>query len=185
MNSNWLLKEDLAALFQKFPDAQYSEQFGQGVVRIPAAELGAMFEFLKHHAEFPMEMLSDVTAVDFLASQFAERPNQTGREEAPDSPTRFDLVYHFYSMSKNKRLRVITACGGSQPEVLSSYKWWRAAHFLEREVWDMFGIKFSAHPNLQRVLLYDEFEGHPLRKDYPTADEQPRIELRNPENPNE
>lgn len=185
MSANWLLRDDLAALFQQFPNAQYAEEFGQGSVRIAASDLGAMFEFLKSNSEYPMEMLVDVTAVDFLSSEFSERPNLTGREETPDSPTRFDVVYHFYSMSKNKRLRVFTACGGDQPEILSSYKWWRAAHFLEREVWDMFGIKFSEHPNLQRVLLYDEFDGHPLRKDYPTDTEQPRIQLRNPENENE
>jgi len=181
MKSEWLLRDDLNALFEKFPQAEYAEEFGQGMVRINADDLGPLFDFLKENPEYPMEMMMDVTAVDYLASKYTERPNLTGREEEPDSPQRFDLVYHFYSVSKNKRLRVITTCGGENPEVLSCYQWWRSAHFQEREVWDMFGIRFKNHPNLRRVLLWEEFEGHPLRKDYAVLAEQPCIPLRNPE----
>lgn len=181
MKSEWLLHDDLNPLLEKFPNAQYAEPCGQGTIRIPTAELELMFESLKQHPEFPMEMLTDVTAVDYLESQSAQRPNLTGREAAPLSPTRFDVVYHFYSVSKNKRIRIVTSCGGENPAVPSSYPWWRAAHFLEREVWDMFGIQFTNHPNLKRVLLWEGFQGHPLRKDYPTDAEQPIIPLRNPE----
>jgi NADH-quinone oxidoreductase subunit C len=183
--SQWLLRDELRALFQKFPNAKYAEAFEQGTVRIQAQELENLFDFLKTNSEYPMEFLMDVTAVDYLGSQWAEQPNLTGREETPDSPTRFDVVYHFYSYFKNKRLRVITTCGGESPEVPSSYRWWRAAHFQEREVWDMFGIKFTNHPNLHRLLLYEEFEGFPLRKDYPKDAEQPRIPFRNPEKDND
>lgn len=184
MADQWLLKDDFKAFFDRFPNAKYFEEFEQPNYWIPADELGELFEFLKNNETYPMEMLVDVTAVDYLSSDYAEKPNYTGREEDLYSDTRFDLVYHFYSFKKNKRIRVITSCGGEKPEVMSSFKWWRAAHYLEREVWDMFGIKFKGHPDLRRILLYDEFEGHPLRKDYPVLGEQPRLPLRNPEKEN-
>lgn len=184
-NSQWLLRDALKPLFDKISSAEYSENFGQGTVHVAPDEMGKVFDFLKTHPDYPMEFLMDVTAVDYLGSEWSERPNFTGREEKPESPTRFDVVYHFYSYSKNKRLRVITTAGGENPEVLSCYQWWRAAHFPEREVWDMFGIHFKNHPNMRRLLLYDEFEGFPLRKDYATDAEQPLMELRNPEKDND
>ncbi len=181
MANFWLLKEDLKDFFDAFPNSEYQEQFDQPNIRIPATELGKVFDFFKDNKLFPMDMLLDITAVDYLSSDFAEKPNLTGREEDLYSLKRFDVVYHFYSTTTNRRVRIITSCGGEQPELLSSYQWWQAAHFLEREVWDMFGIKFTGHPDLRRVLLYPEFKGFPLRKDYPLLGEQPRIELRNPE----
>ena len=184
MPGYWLLKDDLKDFFDKFPHAEYHEQFEQPNIRIPAEDLEKVFDYWKNNPQYPMGMLLDITAVDYLTSDYAERPNLTGREEDLYSPTRFDVVYHFFSLSTNKRVRVITSCGGENPELISSYKWWTSAHYQEREVYDMFGIKFKGHPDLRRVLLYEEFEGHPLRKDYPTLGEQPRIKLRNPEQNN-
>jgi NADH-quinone oxidoreductase subunit C len=184
MEKFWLLKENLKDFFELFTDAEYSEEFDQPNIRIQAKDLEKVFNFLKDHEKFPMDMLVDVTAVDYLTGDYAENPNLTGREEDLFSESRFDIVYHFYSISANKRVRIITSCGGEKPEVLSSYKWWQAAHYLEREIWDMFGIKFTSHPDLRRVLLYPEFEGFPLRKDYPVMGEQPRVQLRNPEQDN-
>ncbi len=185
MTSEWLLKDDLKKLFEKFPNAKYAEEFHQGMVYIPAEELPVIFDFIKNDPNYVMSMLSSVTAVDYLGSRYAQKPNLTGREEEPLSPTRFDVIYHFYSVSTKKRLRIITSCGGEYPEVASSYPWWRSAHFMEREVFDMFGIRFKDHPNLKRVLLYEEFKGHPLRKDYAIDAEQSLIQQRNPEAPND
>lgn len=185
MTTEWLLQDDLKKLLEKFPNAKYTEEFQQGTISIPAEELKVIFEFIKNDPAYTMNMLSSVTAVDFLSSRYAQKPNLTGREEEPLSPKRFDVIYHFFSVSKNKRLRVSTSCGGEYPEVASAYAWWRSAHFMEREVFDMFGIRFKDHPNLKRVLLYDEFEGHPLRKDYAIDDEQALIPQRNPEAPND
>ena len=67
------------------------------------------------------------------------------------------------------------------PEVDSLTGLWSVTNFLEREVWDMYGIKFKNHPDLRRIMMYDEFEGHPLRKDYPVQGKQPRVQLRHPE----
>ena len=184
MEKFWLLKDDLKDFFELFSDAEYLEEFDQSNIRIQAKDLEKVFDFLKDHEKFPMDMLVDVTAVDYLTGDYAENPNLTGREEDLFSESRFDIVYHFYSMSSNQRVRIITSCGRENPEVISSYKWWQAAHYLEREIWDMFGIKFTGHPDLRRVLLYPEFEGFPLRKDYPVMGEQPRVQLRNPEQDN-
>lgn len=184
MANYWLLENDLKDFFKLFPDAEYFAQFNQPNIRISAMELEKVFDFFKNHKLFPMDMLTDITAVDYLSSDYAEKPNLTGREEDLFSDQRYDVVYHFYSTNTNKRVRIIASCGGEHPEIISSYKWWQAAHFLEREIWDMFGIKFTGHPDLRRVLLYPEFEGHPLRKDYPLMGEQPRIEFRNPEHDN-
>jgi NADH/F420H2 dehydrogenase subunit C len=88
---------------------------------------------------------------------------------------RFDVVYHFYSSVHNHRLRVKVPLASSEPVVDSLTELWASANWYEREVWDMFGIRFSGHPNLKRILMYEEFEGHPLRKDYPVNKRQPLV----------
>jgi NADH-quinone oxidoreductase subunit C len=91
----------------------------------------------------------DVTAVDW-------------RDRKP----RFELVYHFYSFSKNDRIRVKCAAADGE-EVPSIASVFLAANWCERETWDMFGIRFSGHPDLRRILTWDGFNGYPLRKDFP------------------
>jgi len=85
------------------------------------------------------------------------------------------LVYHFYSASLKNRLRIKVPIeeNGLQVPTLSGF--WAGANWFEREVWDMFGIRFTGHPDLKRILMYQEFEGHPLRKDYPVNKRQPLI----------
>ena len=88
---------------------------------------------------------------------------------------RFDVVYHVYSSRHNHRLRVKVPLTESDPMVDSLSGLWRGANWFEREVWDMFGVRFAGHPNLKRLLMYEEFVGHPLRKDYPVHKRQPLI----------
>ncbi len=114
------------------------------------------FSYLKKDLQF--EFLMDVTAVDYK-----------GREP------RFEVVYHLYSFTNNNRLRVKIRVAESDPVVDSMVPIWSGANWFEREVYDMFGIKFRGHPDLRRILMYDEFQGHPLRKDYPLKKRQPRI----------
>jgi len=92
---------------------------------------------------------------------------------------RFDVVYHLLSLSAKRRLRIKVRVEESNPEIDSMTSLWGSANWLEREVWDMFGIRFTGHPNLKRILMYEEFQGHPLRKDYPVNKRQPLIGPKN------
>jgi NADH-quinone oxidoreductase subunit C len=118
--------------------------------------------FLRDDTDCQFDMLTDVTAVDYLG----EEP-------------RFEMVYHLYSVPKNKRLRVKARVGERAPEIATLCELWPSANWMEREVWDLYGIRFAGHPDLRRILLYEEFEGHPLRKDYPKEKRQPLVGPRN------
>jgi NADH-quinone oxidoreductase subunit C len=107
-------------------------------------------------------MLVDLTAVDYLG-------------ETP----RFEVVYHLLSLKHNHRVRIKARVLESAPEIDTVISVWPAAGWMEREVWDLYGIRFRGHPDLRRILLYEEFEGHPLRKDYPKEKRQPLIGPRN------
>jgi NADH-quinone oxidoreductase subunit B len=114
-------------------------------------------------AALAFDLLVDVTAVDYLRFP--------GREDGP----RFEVVYHLYSVAHNHRVRVKVPVEQDDPVVPTATGLWPIANWLEREVWDMFGIRFEGHPDLRRLLMYEEFEGHPLRKDYPINRRQPLI----------
>ncbi|UCD12244.1 MAG: NADH-quinone oxidoreductase subunit C [Nitrospinaceae bacterium] len=117
------------------------------------------FRFLKDDPAMAFNFLMDLTAVDYL-----------GKKD-----DRFEVVYHFYSLDHNHRFRVKIPVNESDCIVESLTPLWRTANWYEREVWDLYGIKFRGHPNLRRILLYEEFKGHPLRKDYPVNKRQPLI----------
>ena len=85
----------------------------------------------------------------------------------PPADPRFEIIYHLHSLERNQRLRVKCWLGGEKPEIDSVTGVWRSANWYEREVWDMFGVTFRNHPNHIRILMPLDWEGHPLRKDYP------------------
>ena len=140
-------------------------------IRVAAESLIEVVTALKEDPELAFDVLINVTAVDYMDSNFMSRP----------VTERFDLVYNFLSVDKLCRLRLKLAVSETQAEVSTLTGLYESANFMEREVWDMYGIKFKDHPDLRRILMYDEFEGHPLRKDYPVQGKQPRIEMRHPE----
>lgn len=111
--------------------------------------IGAVRELRRAGFDF----LIDLTAVDY-----------------PGRPERFDVVYHLYSFTANRRLRVKARAAESAP-VPSLTGLWKSADWFEREVWDLFGIRFEGHPNLVRIVLPDGWVGHPLRKDFPIGGE--------------
>jgi NADH-quinone oxidoreductase subunit C len=123
-----------------------------------------MAQFLKEDPGFLMEMLMDLTVVDGLDLKWSPR---------------FEAVYHFYSVTHNHRLRVKVRVGERDPWMPTLTGLWPAADWFEREAWDMFGIRFAGHPNLKRILMYEEFKGHPLRKDYAYNKRQPLIGPKN------
>ena len=119
--------------------------------------------FCRDDAALAFDMLVDLTAVDY--SRFP------GREDGP----RFEVVYHLYSVAHNHRVRLKVPVEQDDAVVPTASGLWPIANWQEREVWDMFGIRFDGHPDLRRLLLYEEFVGHPLRKDYPISRRQPLI----------
>lgn len=132
---------------------------GDDVLILDRANLRESFLFLKEDAQLDYDFLSDITAVDYW------------RKKEP----RFEVVYQVVSRSRCQRLRVRVPVPENDPSVESLTPLWRGANFLEREIWDLFGIRFIDHPDLRRILLYDEFEGFPLRKDYPVNQVQPLV----------
>ena len=130
---------------------------GDDVVILARTELRESFRRLKDELGF--DLLSDITAVDYW------------QKKEP----RFEVVYQIVSRAKRSRLRLRVPVPEDDPTVDSLTPLWRGANFLEREVWDLYGIRFTDHPDLRRILLYDEFQGHPLRKDYPVNLCQPRV----------
>jgi NADH-quinone oxidoreductase subunit C len=128
----------------------------------PAAILDVL-RFCRDESDLAFDMLSDLTAVDY--SKFP------GSEDGP----RFEVVYHLYSVAYNHRVRLKVRVDEDDAVVPTAVTVWPIANWLEREVWDMFGIRFDGHPDPRRLLLYEEFVGHPLRKDYPINRRQPLI----------
>ncbi len=126
-----------------------------------------VLRFCRDEADLGFDILMDLTAVDYL--------KYPGREFGP----RFEVVYHLYSLAHNHRLRLKVRVEEDDARVPSAVPLWPVANWFEREVWDMFGIRFDGHPDLRRLLMYEEFQGHPLRKDYPVNKRQPLIGPRN------
>lgn len=158
------LPEFLDLLAGSFP-GEISEAVllhGDATAVVAPGAVSRIMEFLKTDSRMLFNVLLDVTAVDFL-----------GREP------RFEVVYHLLSIPCNRRLRIKARLPGERPAIDSMTPLWESANWLEREVWDMFGIEFLGHPDLRRILLYPEFEGHPLRKDYPIRRRQPLIGPKN------
>lgn len=133
---------------------------GDETVVVKPDKLKEICTFLRDDPALAFNMLTDATAVDYLLY-----PKRT----AP----RFEVVYHFYSTTKKHRLRLKVQLEDKDPQVDSLCELWAIADWMEREIWDMYGIKFKGHPDLRRILLYEEFDGHPLRKDYPKERRKP------------
>ena len=135
---------------------------GDETIVVDAAKLGEVMRTLRDDDELAMNFLADLTAVDYL-----------GREP------RFEVVYHLRSFKTGARLRVKAPLAdpedGSNPAIDTVSDLWATANWMEREVWDLYGIKFRGHPDLRRILMYEEFVGHPLRKDYPKEKRQPLV----------
>jgi NADH-quinone oxidoreductase subunit C len=130
---------------------------------VDRAALAAALTFCHDDDDLGFDVLMDLTAVDYQ--------KYPGREDGP----RFEVVYHLYSLRGNHRVRIKVRVDEDDAVVPTAVPLWPIADWLEREVWDMFGVRFEGHPNLRRLLMYEEFVGHPLRKDYPINRRQPLI----------
>jgi len=134
------------------PAIEEAREFrGEVSIYIRPESLISVCEFLRDESSLAFQFLSDVTALDLY----------------PNEP-RFEVVYHLLSLTNAERLRLKVRAGGDNPRVDSLIPVYPCANAFEREVYDLFGIQFAGHPNLRRILLPEDWEGHPLRKDYPT-----------------
>lgn len=134
-----------------FPDLTASEFRGQTRVVVPVESIFDVLKKLKEENGF--DLLVDITCVDYL--------------DYTDANDRFGLVYLLADTETNERITVRCFVNDPEPSVSSIVELWEGANWLEREVWDMFGIRFDGHPDPRRILLPEQFTAHPLRKDYP------------------
>jgi len=123
---------------------------GETTVVVPPRHLLRVSEYLASQPDLSFSFLSDLTPVD----RFPMEP-------------RFELNYHLLSLDRKERLRLRVRLPAAEPVVLSVTPVWPTANWHEREAFDLFGIRFEGHPDLTRILMPDEWEGYPLRKDYP------------------
>lgn len=151
---------------------------GDAAVLVPREKLLEFAAFLRDDPRLRMNVLIDVTAVDYLefdpALRHAVSPLDVGN--SADLP-RFEVVYHFLSLGHGHRLRVKVALAEDDLHVPSLTGLWISANYGERETWDMFGVKFDGHPDLRRILMYEEFVGFPLRKDFAMRGYQPLVPM--------
>ncbi len=125
----------------------------QWCVKVGADKLMAVMSFLRSDERCAFEQLSDLAGVDYL--------------NFPNAKDRYGVTYSLLSLSNEHRLWVKVFVNDPNPEVPSVVSIWHGATWMEREVWDMFGVRFTDHPDLRRILTWEGFEAHPLRKDYP------------------
>ncbi|MGC2420106.1 MAG: NADH-quinone oxidoreductase subunit C [Candidatus Acidiferrales bacterium] len=130
--------------------AQVIEFRGETTVVVPLEQLGRTAEYLATEPSLRFSFLSDITAVD----------------RYPIEP-RFEVNYHLLSIERRDRLRLKVRVPGSEPVVPSATPVWPTANWHEREIFDLFGLRFQGHPDLRRILMPEDWEGYPLRKDYP------------------
>lgn len=153
-------------LSQHFPDAvlETHAQRGDETVVVEPRRWREIARFLRDDPRAAMNYCVDLTAVDY-----------------PEREPRFEVVMHLCSLSRGHRLRLKARVGspdGEDAEIETVSDLWGSANWAERECWDMFGVKFVGHPDLRRILMYPEFIGHPLRKDYPAERIQPLVAYR-------
>lgn len=141
----------VARLRESFPGAVLEEDSfrGERTVVVPAEQALDVLAFLRDDADLAFDMLTDVTAVHW-----------------PSRPEPFEIVWLLYSFPRNVRLRV-KARVGDPPRIPSAVPLWSGAGWLERECYDMFGVVFEGHPDLRRILMPEDFDAHPLRKEFP------------------
>jgi NADH-quinone oxidoreductase subunit C len=156
MEANVTLKR----LSSQFPDSvvETHSYRGDDTAVVKKEDILKICQFLRDDEGLLYNFMMDLTAVDYM-----------GREP------RFEVVYHLYSLKYNRRVRIKALVSESDCSIDSIVPLWISANWFEREAYDLYGVIFKGHPELRRILLYEGFEGHPLRKDYPIKKRQPLI----------
>ena len=150
----------LNKLAERFPGSilETHSHRGDDTAVVKKEDIVDVCTFLRDDEALLYNFMMDLTAVDYM-----------GKEP------RFEVVYHLYSLKYNRRVRIKARVSESDCSIDSIVPIWISADWFEREAFDMYGITFTGHPELRRILLYEGFEGHPLRKDYPIKKRQPLI----------
>jgi NADH-quinone oxidoreductase subunit C len=154
-------KAVIDALVERFPDAVYEPYVGLGgddCAFVKKERIAEVCRALKDEPAFAFNLAPYITAVDYLGVD-----------------PRFEVVYNLLSTTHNHRIRLRVKVPESDLAVPTVVPVWRGADWFERYCFDMYGIRFPGHPDMRRLLMYDEFEGHPLRKDYPLKGRQPLV----------
>jgi len=153
-----IILDRLAQQFVAGEIIETGSQHGNEWARVAPAHWRAVAQFLRDDPVTALNMFIDLTCVDRL-----------GR--AP----RFDVVLHLYSVDKKHRVRLLAGVPEEDPSIDSLVALWPGANWFEREAFDLYGVRFAGHPDLRRILMYPEFVGHPLRKDFPKEGRQPLL----------
>jgi NADH-quinone oxidoreductase subunit C len=157
-------KAVIDALVERFPDAVYDPYVGVGgddCAFVKKDRIVDVCRFLKSDPGMLFDMAPYITAVDYLGQE-----------------PRFEVVYNLLSLKTNRRVRLRMKVPEQDAVVPSVVGLWRGADWFERYCFDMYGIRFTGHPDMRRLFMYDEFVGHPLRKDYPLKGRQPLVQER-------
>jgi NADH-quinone oxidoreductase subunit C len=157
-------KAVIDALVERFPDAVYDPYVGVGgddCAFVKKDRIVDVCRFLKSDPGMLFDMAPYITAVDYLGQE-----------------PRFEVVYNLLSLKTNRRVRLRVKVPEQDAVVPSVIGLWRGADWFERYCFDMYGIRFTGHPDMRRLFMYDEFVGHPLRKDYPLKGRQPLVQER-------
>ena len=150
----------LGRLIERFGDAIVGthSELGDDTALVARERIVEICTFLRDDPELAFDLAMDLTGVDYLGGT-----------------PRLEVVYHLYSIPKKHRVRLRARVPEEDPTIDTVVSVWPGMNWFEREAYDLYGIVFRGHPNLTRILMYDSFVGHPLRKDYPKAKRQPTI----------
>ena len=152
--------ERLKARFADQVEETHSNQ-GDDTAYVKRDKLVELLTFLRDDAELAFNLPVDLTVVDWYQKR----------------EPRFEVVYHLYSTTKRHRIRLKVRVDEDDARVPSSFAVWPGFDWYEREAWDLYGVRFEGHPNHTRIMMWEGFEGHPLRKDYPINKRQPLTTL--------
>ncbi len=145
-------RAEVAALLNWNASAVVAAKFDRGelTIWVDRSHIEGACRLLRDHPQLRYDFLSDVTGLDWYPSE-----------------PRFEIVYHLLSIPNRTRVRLKVKLAGDDPRLPSIINVWPACNFFEREVFDLFGVYFEGHPYLRRIMMPEDWEGHPLRKDYP------------------
>lgn len=154
------------AISEKFPESflGFTGYRGDACVLLRKEKILDILKFLRDGADLQFDFLRDLFAMDNMQTEARKKQfSDMGFQEV----ARFEVIYNLYSLRFRHDIRLRVAVSENDAAIPSAYKLFKSANWYEREAWEMYGINFTGHPNLRRLITHESFEGHPLRKDYP------------------